>query len=24
VNTQAANVTEIETTNEKIRIYQIN
>ena len=24
VNMQAANVTEIETTNEKVRIYQIN
>jgi hypothetical protein len=24
VNTQAANVTEIETVNEKVRIYQIN
>jgi hypothetical protein len=24
VNTETANVTEIETTHEKIRIYQIN
>jgi hypothetical protein len=24
VNTEAANITEIETTNEKVRIYQIN
>jgi len=24
VNMQAANVTELETTNQKVRIYQIN